>query len=213
MTIKDAVKEVVEKIAADNDGKHWDFIVPGYAGKKMVAYQGMREDLIICIDAANRLRTEQLDGTLKTSLFYTIIILYGKCFSDATNAKFPKLEIKDCFSTADKELLETHNLIIDARNTLVAHRGETINDLGVAYLKVHVENGSRQFIVRQRRQQKPNNKALEKYIDLFNHVKKIVEAKFEKAGHKVWEHLTKELTPKEFAQLRFAGPGTNLTKD
>jgi hypothetical protein len=214
MTIREATQAMLERIANDNDGMHWDFIVPGYAGKKMVAYQGMREDLIICIDAATRLKTENPDGTLKTSLFYNIIILYAKCFSDATNSKLPKLETKDCFfSLSDNDLLETHKSIIEARNTLVAHRGEMVNDLGVAYLKVHVENGSRQFLVRQRRQQKPNNSALEKYVFLFEHVKKIVEAKFEKAGIKVWKHLTKELSPKAFAQLRLAGPGTKLTID
>ncbi|MBL7877920.1 MAG: hypothetical protein JNL53_19805 [Cyclobacteriaceae bacterium] len=214
MNITEAVKTIVENIAADNDGKHWDFIVSGYAGKQMVAYQSMREDLSICIDAANKLQTAKLDGTITTSLFYTIIILYGKCFADATKAKYPKLEIKDCFKATDSRLLDTHKILIDARNTLVAHRGDSVNDVGVAYLKIQTENGSRQFRVRQRRQRKPNNQDLIKYIELFKHLINVVEIKFEKAGIKVWGHMTKDFTPKQFAQLRFAGPDKpTLIKD
>jgi hypothetical protein len=206
MSIYRIVEAIVQKIIDDNDGQHWDFVVPGYAGKRIVAYQSMREDLLLCLDPAKILQTEKLHPTITSSLHYAIVSLYWKCFSDATNAKYPKLETKDCFNNDDQELLITHKLLIELRNTLAAHRDDSEYDVGVAYLKPHIQDGSRQIRVKQRKKRKPTSSQLTDYINLFEHIIKVVEEHFEKAGKKVWDHMIKDFTPKELSMLRIAGP-------
>jgi len=61
--------------------------------------------------------------------------LYGKCFTDASENSFPKLEPSELFSEGG-EKFETHKYLMDLRHQFIAHRGDTASEVGVAYLLV-----------------------------------------------------------------------------
>ena len=45
------LEELIEKVRQENDGTHFDFVLPGYASKKLIGYQSMRQDLILFVPA------------------------------------------------------------------------------------------------------------------------------------------------------------------
>ncbi len=206
MDKKIAVKAILEKIKNENDGQHIDYMVPGYTSKKLKTYQSMRGDLIICRDATVRLIAEKFDHTITTSLYHTIIVLYGKCFTDASSSKSPKLEIKDCFDENNEELYIIHKDIIDLRNNFAAHRGSTEHEVGLAYLKLNIKDFSRQVRVKQLKRRMPKDTDLPLYLKLFDHLIVLVEKKFEREGNKVWDHMLNEYTAEDLAMFKIAGP-------
>jgi len=201
-----AIKAILEKIQYENDGQYVDFAVPGYASKKLKAYQSMRGDLLLCKNAITKLTKEKFDDTITTSLYHTIIILYGKCFTDATSSKSPKLEIADCFDDKAPELLTTHKDIMELRHNFSAHRGSTENEIGIVYLKLNIKTFPRGANGKRLKRRMPKTEDLPKYLKLFEHIINIVEAKFEKEVKKVWEHMLKEYKPEHLAMLKIAGP-------
>lgn len=200
-----AVKAILEKIKVENDGKHIDFVIPGYTAKKLIAYQSIREDLILCTETIPKL-IESTDEVITLSLYHTLIILYGKCFSDAKFSKSPRLESSECFSAQETELLQTHNEIIHLRHNFTAHRGSTQNEIGFAYLKINIDDFSRQVRVKQIKRRMPKTEELPRYIKLFKHLISIVESKFEKEANKVCGHLLADYTPGELSMFKIAGP-------
>ena len=200
-----AVTSFLDKIKAENDGKHIDFVLPGYAAKRLIAYQSMREDILLCLNCIERLHSKN-DEVITLTLYHTMIILYGKCFSDAASSKSPKLEIKDCFPDATSQLFLTHKDIIDLRHNFTAHRGSTENEMSFAYLKLNIEDNSRQVKVKQLKRRMPKAADFPNYHNLFSHIRQIIEDKFLKEANKVWTHMLENYAPEELARLKIAGP-------
>lgn len=181
-------------------------MLPGYIGKKLKGYQSMREDLILCKNAANYLLNHEFDHVITTSLYHSLIILYGKCYTDASTSKSPKLEIKDCFTESENALLNIHKEIMHLRHNFVAHRGSTEHEISFPYLKLNIEDYSRQVRVKQVKRRMPSRADLKGYLDLFFHVISIIENKFEKEANKVWNHMLDKYSPEELAYFKIAGP-------
>ena len=198
---------IIEKIQSKNDGEHIEFALPNYIGKNLIAYQSMRGDILLCLDASQKLlsNNREYDDTIRGSLWRTIIALYGKCFIDATGSKSPKLEVKDC-AFDEPILLETHNKLLQLRHNFVAHRGETDQDIGVSYLKLRLSDLKRSVWVSQHKRNSPDNADLENYIFLFKHLINVVESKFEKLAEKAWDHMLRTYTIEQLALLKISGP-------
>jgi hypothetical protein len=203
-----AIRAIFDGIKNRNDGENIDFAIPGYAAKKLVTYQSILGDLTLCRDATIKLTKEKLDHTTTISLFHTIIILYGKCFTDAKSSKSSKLEIKDCFDEKDNELLRTHKNILDIRHNFVAHRGNTEHEVGVAFLRLNIKDLSRQVRVEQIKRRMPELTELPMYVKLFDHIIAVVEKKFQKEANKVWDHMITAYKPEYLAMLIIARPGS-----
>lgn len=206
------LKLFIEQIKDGNDGKHVDIMVPGYASKRVKAYQSMRADLILIRDATNLLRDNNYDHVITSSLYHTIIILYGKCFTDATFSKYPKLEEKDCFDEKHSHLFEAHKSIMELRHNFAAHRGSTEHEMAFAYLKLNIKDLSKQVGVKQLKRMMPKEEDLPLYLELFEYLIDVVEKKFEIAANKLWDHMVKEYSPERMAGLKIAGP-TKREKD
>lgn len=69
------------------------------------------------------------NGMLVKSLFYSCLVIYAKCFTQAKGRKI-KLERKNIESKLHKK----HDLIMEYRNTFVAHSGEGRWDSGQLYV-------------------------------------------------------------------------------
>ncbi len=209
MEEEEAIKNILEIIQEENDGNHIDFIIPGYAARRVVGYQSMRSDLILCKDAITRLLTTDNDETISSVLFYTFIALYGRCFTDASSSKSPKLELTD-FDTDHQHLMDTHKELMDMRHNFVAHRGSTQHEIGFAFLKLNIKDYSRQVRVKQIKRISPKPENLPQYIELMDYLIGVSEKKFYEAGVKVWTHMLKEFTPEMLAQLKIAGPTNDI---
>ena len=204
MTEKEKIKKILTAIQANNDGSTIDFAVPGYAAKRVIAYQSMRSDLIQCRESVVELFNKKNNDIIRSSLFHTIVILYGKCFTDATSSKSPKLELVDFGQ--NKSVIPFHEELMDMRHNFVAHRGSSKHDLGVAFLSLGVGDLSRQVRVRQVKRKSLDENRLLNYIELFDFLIRIVEEKFRKEAEKLWNHMLQKYTPNQIAVLKIAGP-------
>jgi hypothetical protein len=204
MELENAVKYFLEKIQQDNDGNHVDLAVPGYLAKPLITYQSMREDLTLCLNAVNLLVEPQENQIVSTSLWHTFIILYGKCFTDASSSKSSKLEPKDCFSEGG--LLVIHERLMELRHNFVAHRGSTEHEFGFAYLTMNLQTYERQARVKQIKRHTPDSEEISNYITLVTNLIRVVESKFKRAAEKTWSHMLEKFTPEELGSFKIAGP-------
>lgn len=204
MKEKEKIEKIVNAIKVKNDGSTFDFAVPGYAAKQVTAYQSMRGDLLLCKNCITELFDDKNNDIVKSSLFYTIITLYGKCFTDATSSKSAKLELSDF--NEKKELIPYHKEIMDMRHNFVAHRGSSEHEIGVAYLSLGVSDLTRQVRVSQIKRKSFDNEKIDKYIELLDFLISVVEEKYRKGGERLWNHMLNEYTPNQIAMLKIAGP-------
>lgn len=124
------LKQAQAKFAED----HMVIIVPSFLSKKFVGYCSMREDLLLTLEYIKVLKTYP-DKVIKSALSYSLIALYGKCFTDASKNNYPKLE-PDHLLKDDQANLDTHKFLIELRHQFIAHRGKTESEVGIAYLAV-----------------------------------------------------------------------------
>lgn len=125
---------------------HIVIIVPSFLSKKFVGYCSMREDLLLTLEYIKVLRTHP-DKVIKSALSYSLIALYGKCFTDASKNNYPKLE-PDHLLKDDQAGLDTHEFLIELRHQFIAHRGKTENEVGIAYLAVPKKESLEKYQVR-----------------------------------------------------------------
>ena len=159
--------------------------VPNFFAKKFIAYCAMKEDLELCLKYINLLRTET-NKTLISSLTYSLISLYGKCFTDASKNRYPKLEPNSLFK--DKSNLEEiHNYMMDLRHQFIAHRGETNSEIAISYLLIPKEDDISQTQVRfsQLKQMGFSREDLGKIENLIQFVITKLYKKIEKSGNKI----------------------------
>lgn len=201
MSQEDNLRRIIEVIREENDGHHIDFVVPGYAATKVIAYQGIRQDLIFCKKYVKRLFIEN-DPLVSSSLLYSFLVLYARCFTDSSSCK---LEAAD-FSEDYNHLLNIHKEIMDMRHNFVAHRGETEHETGLAFLKLNIQDYSRRVVVKQIKRVFPVREQLVQYSELLDFLTKVAENKFKKAGEKVWKHMLQEYTAEDMALMKIAGP-------
>ena len=194
----------MDLIQRENDGEHIDFILPGYAGRPIVGYQSMREDIILCVESAKRFLDYINDETMSLCILHTIVVLYGKCFTNSQ--KYPRLDPNVCFTLENQSFRVLHEEIMKLRHNLSAHRGITDYDMGFPYLKLNINDMSRQVKVCQLKRNRPKAHRIEQYIALFEFLIQYIEGRFKEAGEKTWDHMLKNYTAEQLAFLKIAGP-------
>ena len=174
--------------------------IPDFISKKFTTYCSMREDLLMMKQYCMRLYDEK-DKTIQSALTYSIISLYGKCFTDATTSKSPKLEEKEIFKDSGK-FLNTHKEIIELRHQFIAHRGETPSEVTAAFLLVPKETNDYTNIRYKRLKQISfSNSMLKEIIELIAFLIKDLEKKIDKAAEKVKKGMLENLTPEQLASM------------
>jgi hypothetical protein len=174
-----------------------NFLLPRVLSKQIATYMSMREDLLLIqrqtkLILENKISkketiTSEFQDTILPALWYSTIIMYGRCFTDASKAKFPKLEIKDCLLENYPELFETHEFLMDLRNNFIAHRGDSENERSVIYMKIPKGEltGKTEYRIKHEQVISTNTDRLKKCLSLFEHLLKIVEEKLQKSGEKI----------------------------
>jgi hypothetical protein len=199
MDPKDAFNYLVSQIRETSADNLHRYVIPMDLAKPILNYQSIRHDLTVSKEAAIILMQPNLDQTIMSSLWHSIIILYGKCFVSSKNSV--KLESSSCFSQGHTKLLKTHNDLMELRHTFVAHRGKTIHEFGLAYVKIDPARNQSEVKIEQLKQNRPTEDELTKYVLLFDHLIPIVEDKIIKVGSKVIVKLHATTTPEDLFKI------------
>lgn len=127
------------KYIKNSDEDYLKIISPSFMSKKLSTYMLIQEDLLFVRKNAELLifikNEKQKNEHFEETLWYSLISLYGRCFTDSSHSKKPKLETNDLFNSSNDEL-ETHKKLMDIRHTFIAHRGDNDNELPIVYLKI-----------------------------------------------------------------------------
>lgn len=177
----------------NSDIDYGKMLVPSSMSKQITSYMLIREDLLFVKKNAQLLldskkQTPRNEHTEET-LWYSLIIIYGRCFSNATKGQKVKLDKEGFFNKSDETLLVTHNKIIDIRNNFIAHRGDNENEIPIVYLKIPrgeiSEDYGMEFEIVSTRYVTENSLFLEQTINLCDFLLPKVKLKIDKCGEKI----------------------------
>lgn len=164
------------------------------AARHFISYCSMHEDLV---QIKKYLETLQhpVDVTIKSALTYSIISLYGKCFTDATSTNSPKLEANKLFKSKPR-LQATHEFLINLRHNFIAHRGDTAAEREVVYLLIP-NNKEKETQIKYGRikQVSFNNEQKTQILELVNFIIIELQRKIEKKRSTVVKWLYNEFFP------------------
>jgi len=175
------------------------FKIPEHLERKNIAYYSIILDLKTCKEALLQLK-EINNEIVQTSLFTTVIILYGKCFTDSSTSKLPKLE-SDLFSSENENLKKLHLNLMSMRHNFVAHRGQTEHEFGKAYFQVYPKTMTWGIKVALQRRHSFEIREISDYLGLINHLMIIAVEKYDKVGKKIISHI--------MANYNYSGSGKN----
>ena len=175
------------------------FMIPEFLSKKFIAYCAMKEDLELLLEYINVLRNEK-SHLIKSSLTYSLIALYGKCFTDGSQNSNSKLEPNHLFANNEQNM-EIHNYMMNLRHQFIAHRGDTESEIGVAFMiipkKGNVDEKQIQF-----NQLKRSSFSSEKLNLIEILIKSIIEdlkVSIQKNGEKLNDSYLKIFTPEQIS--------------
>ena len=172
-------------------GETFDLRVPEKLEKRNIAYYSILLDLENCKEALIRLKKSN-DEIIKTSLFTTVISLYGKCFTDSSTKKYPKLE-PSIFNDAKSDFGVWHTELMEMRHNFIAHRGETELEFAFAYLKINPKTWNWGISVGMKRKNDFEPKEIINYLSLVEYlIEKTIE-KYEKIALKIFNHIFENL--------------------
>lgn len=205
MDKKVVIEHFLQEIRSENSGDSLDILIPGYASKKIEGYMSMREGLLMCLKCIETMPSVNDNKVISAALFHTVIMLYGKAFTDASHFGYPKLEPSDCFKEKE-DLKEIHQHLMELRHNFVAHRGKTENEHSFPFLKIYLKDNACMIRIKQIKRAKPKDTNIEGYICLITHLISLIEVKMQKCADKVYRHLLDNYTAEEWAFFKIAGP-------
>ena len=95
--------QLIAKAINDYGEENHVVAIPSFMSKQFSTYCSMREDLKLMLEYINLLKTNPTNQYIKSSLTYSLLALYGKCFTDSTKSKKPKLEPNQVFDKKKKK--------------------------------------------------------------------------------------------------------------
>jgi len=185
---KKAIASELIRLARDKYGdNNMLFVVPKYAAKSFHSYCSMKEDLQLMKKYLDLLESNGLTDEIKSSLMYSTIALYGKCFTDASKAKAPKLEAKK-LSLSTQETL-THEYLMELRHRFIAHRGETDSEIESAFFLINNVGTNTELRFMRIKQVSFTEKQISDIKDHFEKLDGELDLLIEKTAKKVQTHL------------------------
>ncbi len=124
------VLDLMRKAKAQYEENYMVIAVPNLFTRKFRGYCAIREDLLLVSEYIERI-LDQEDSVLRSALNYSFIALYGKCFTDASQSKAPKLEAGNI---PDETHRATHDYLMELRHKFIAHRGDTANEVDISVM-------------------------------------------------------------------------------
>lgn len=193
--------KLIKSAQAEYAENYFVIAIPGFLSKKFVAYCAMHDDLERILEYIKILRTDA-NPIIKSALTYSLIALYGKCYTDASKKSFPKLEPKNLFKEKN-HLSETHNFLMDLRHQFIAHRGDTESEVGVSYMLIPKNKEIEKSQVRfsQLKQITFSGEDLDKFEALINYNIEYLKLSIEKNGQKMYDAFFEKFTPAQISLM------------
>lgn len=191
---------LLRKAQAQFSKDHLVIIVPGFLSKKFMGYCSMKEDLELMLEYVNILRSHP-GKIIRSALSFSLISLYGKCFSDASKSNYPKLEPNNLFKE-NADHYETHENLIHLRHQFIAHRGSTESEVGIAYMAIPKEGVEKsQLRFSQLKQTSFSHGDLDKIEKLVIFLIEKLKDKIQKSGQKVYDAMLDIFTTEQLGQM------------
>src|SRR5690554_1378004 len=171
--------------------------IPKFMSKSFTSFCSIREDLLLIKMYLERLEIEK-DIIITSALTYSLISIYGKCFTDATKSKSPKLEPKQIFDENSSYLM-THEYLMELRHNFIAHRGDTENEVEAAYLLIPKEQGEPQVRYAQKKRMNLDSEKRKEISFLIDFLVPVVMEKIQKSGDKTYNALFDNFTPEQMS--------------
>ncbi len=206
--------QLIKNAQAEYSEEYFAFAIPGFMSKKFIAYCAMKRDLELVIEYIGFLKTSPQNATIKSSLTFSTIALYGKCFTDASKNSYPKLEPNSLFENQD-DFLKTHDFLMDLRHQFIAHRGKTESEIGIAFMLLPKKAGDSQSQIRfnQLKQYSFNIQKLTEFENLIKYIISELDKKIQKSGQKLRDGLLDNFTPEQLTLMMMNNAKDNLTKE
>ena len=169
--------------------------IPKFMSKSFNSYCSMRDDLITIKKYIQLLETEK-DIIISSALTYSSISLYGRCFTDASNSKSPKLESSHIFNE-NSIYKRTHDYLMDLRHNFIAHRGETDSEISLAYILIPKQNGQLQVKYAQTKKINLDTEKKTEIQALVDHILDFLIIKIEKSAEKIYKSFFEQFTSEE----------------
>jgi hypothetical protein len=175
-------------------------IIPLLFSRKFIGYCGMHEDLKYCKDYIVELKKNP-KTSISSALTSSLIGLYGRCFTDASNHKFPKLE-SSIFNKND-EYIKLHEYLMDLRHTFIAHRGESESEIGIALMLIPIEGDVKDSIMKfnQIKRSKFSKEQIVKIDKLLDYLMDEVKRRIQKSADKIHDSLFKNFTMEQLSMM------------
>lgn len=159
-------------------------VVPKFIAKSFHSYCSMKEDLHLINRQLDQLEYGKHIKEVSSALLYSVITLYGKCYTDAKSGKAPKLEAKRFIT--DEEHIATHEFLMNLRHNFLAHRGETDSEIETAfYLIPKGESTTSRVEFMRVKQTGLRKKKIDEIRTLIEFIKQHLSVKIQKTGEKV----------------------------
>ena len=175
-------------------------VLPEQLSKNLVGWCAIQEDLKQVLNFVSACKLD-LPDIIYPALIYSMVGLYGKCFTDASHSEYPKLEPNDVFKDND-HFLSVHTEIMELRHQFLAHRGniyanqalllfynpdDKITPNGVKYVGRKLTRLSDESIVSKE--------------ELIKFLLKSVNNKINKKGEKLYNKIFDTISENDFNQM------------
>jgi len=191
---------LLQKAQSEYSETHFVVRVPEFLSKKFIGYCSMKEDLELALEYI-KILSQHPDKIIKSALTISLISLYAKCFADASKNNYPKLEHEKIFKDyADH--YKIHGYLVDLRHQLIAHRGKSENEVGIAYMSIPKdEKEQSQIRFSQLKQTSFSSGDLSKMEVLFEFLIPFIENKIQINGQKIYEAMLDSFSAKQLSQM------------
>ena len=185
------------------DDKNISVILPSFISKKLASWILIREDLLFAKSCSTELLTAKgkddadRNTTIEASLWYSLIITYGKCFTENQSGR-SRLEEGDCFNNQEN-FKQIHENIMDLRHGFIAHRGDTENEQAIVYMKIPKTEPIAERVeykISSAKSFSPSVDKIHEYIILFDFLLNIVQDKIQKQADKIDLNFLTDIDPK-----------------
>jgi len=180
-------ESLISDLNNQNNGQSIDFEIPEYLEKRNVDYSSILLDLQTCEKALLQLKKRNSE-IVKTALFTTVIVLYGKCFTDSSLSKSTKLEAK-IFENEEAKLRDLHLELMHSRHNFIAHRGFSEHEYGKAFFHLDLKEKTWGIKVGIQKRFNFEKKDIPEYLYLIEFVINIVKEKFTKTQLKTVNYI------------------------
>ena len=175
---------LIEKIKIQFGEKYILGLIPDKIASRFIAYCSMKHDIELIQKYIKELEKDH-SKVIMSSLTYSSIILYSKCFTDASNSNFPKLEPADIFKN-EKNHHDFHLYIMDMRNKFLAHRNLTTDEVGIAFFAVPRQESKNELKYKQVKFTGFSKEKLKDFTELISYMDIVLEKKIQKSSNKIF---------------------------